>query len=246
MARACKSIILAFVLPLSIDAASHLAQVSVGAAARQAQMKKETEKVHQVPLASILGEADLSVPKANQRKESVVALKALKTQKSNKAASVIVSAAPAPASASGPSPAPAAFSAPGDKDAKEKAPSVDSPAPASLDIDVNLPYGELAPFGRESTAIELTEDSINQSNKMVDEIEHAEVAEEKRAVFRALTRLRGAAITSFDGIARDQTSNIENYSKQNKWRKEHPVKHLADEEADVSHWAFPSNADMLL
>merc|ERR1719335_583873 len=56
-----------------------------------------------------------------------------------------------------------------------------------------MPYGELEPFGREDTAAELTEDSISESNKMVDQIEKAEVAEEKRSVFRALTRLRGAA-----------------------------------------------------
>ena len=42
---------------------------------------------------------------------------------------------------------------------------------------------------------------------MVDQLERAEVAEEKRAVFRALTRLRGAAITSFDGVARSQTGD---------------------------------------
>ena len=39
-------------------------------------------------------------------------------------------------------------------------------------------------------------------DSMVDQLETAEVAEEKRAVFRALTRLHGAAITSFDGVAR--------------------------------------------
>ena len=39
------------------------------------------------------------------------------------------------------------------------------------------------------------------------------MAEEKRAVFRALTRLRGAAIASFDGIARSQTGNIDQYAK---------------------------------
>merc|ERR1719353_1666234 len=62
-----------------------------------------------------------------------------------------------------------------------------------------MPYGELEPFGREDTAAELTQDSIAESDKMVDQIEKAEVAEEKRSVFRALTRLRGAAITSYDG-----------------------------------------------
>jgi len=112
-----------------------------------------------------------------------------------------------------------------------------------LDIDTQMPYGELEPFGREDTAQELTEDSIKESNAMVDQLERAEVAEEKRSVFRALTRLRGAAITSFDGIARSQTGNIDEYNKIHKWRPTHPLHHLADEESDVSKWAFPENAD---
>lgn len=113
----------------------------------------------------------------------------------------------------------------------------------ALDIDTAMPYGELEPFGREDTAQELTEDSITESNQMVDQLERAEVAEEKRAVFRALTRLRGAAITSFDGVARSQTGNIDEYNKIHQWRKTHPLHHLADEESDVSKWAFPDNAD---
>jgi len=112
-----------------------------------------------------------------------------------------------------------------------------------IDIDTAMPYGELEPFGREDTAQELTEDSIQESDEMVDQLERAEVAEEKRAVFRALTRLRGAAITSFDGIARSQTGNIDEYNKLHKWRRTHPLHHLADEESDISKWAFPDNAD---
>merc|ERR550537_2045621 len=103
----------------------------------------------------------------------------------------------------------------------------------SLDIDTAMPYGDLEPFGREDTAQELTEASIHESDEMVDQLERAEVAEEKRAVFRALTRLRGAAITSFDGVARSQTGNIDEYNKVHKWRKTHPLHHLADEESDV-------------
>jgi DNA repair exonuclease SbcCD ATPase subunit len=106
-----------------------------------------------------------------------------------------------------------------------------------------MPYGELEPFGREDTAAELTQDSIAESDKMVDQIEKAEVAEEKRSVFRALTRLRGAAITSYDGVARSQTGNIAEYNHHNKWRDLHPVHHLAEEENDVEKWAFPDNAD---
>jgi len=113
----------------------------------------------------------------------------------------------------------------------------------SFDIDTEMPYGELEPFGREDTAQELTESSIKESDEMVDQLERAEVAEEKRSVFRALTRLRGAAITSFDGVARSQTGNIDEYNKTHKWRKTHPLHHLADEESDISKWAFPDNAD---
>jgi hypothetical protein len=112
-----------------------------------------------------------------------------------------------------------------------------------IDIDTAMPYGDLEPFGREDTAQELTEDSIRESDGMVDQLERAEVAEEKRAVFRALTRLRGAAITSFDGVARSQTGNIDEYNKVHQWRNTHPLHHLADEESDVSKWAFPDNAD---
>jgi len=112
-----------------------------------------------------------------------------------------------------------------------------------IDIDTAMPYGDLEPFGREDTAQELTEDSIKESDDMVDQLERAEVAEEKRAVFRALTRLRGAAITSFDGVARSQTGNIDEYNKIHKWRETHPLHHLADEESDISKWAFPDNAD---
>lgn len=114
---------------------------------------------------------------------------------------------------------------------------------AGIDVDTEMPYGELEPFGREDTAQELTEQSVKQSDEMVDQLERAEVSEEKRATFRALTRLRGAAITSFDGVARAQTGNIDEYSKMHKWRMTHPLHHLADEESDIAKWAFPDNAD---
>jgi len=115
-----------------------------------------------------------------------------------------------------------------------------------IDIDTQMPFGELEPFGREDTAQELTESSVRESDEMVDQLERAEVAEEKRAVFRALTRLRGAAITSYDGVARSQTGNIDEYNKVHKWRKVHPMHHLADEESDITKWAFPENADFFL
>jgi hypothetical protein len=61
--------------------------------------------------------------------------------------------------------------------------------PRGADIDMAMPFGDLEPFGREDTARELTEASLKQSDDMVDQIERAEVAEETRAMFRALTRL---------------------------------------------------------
>jgi len=109
----------------------------------------------------------------------------------------------------------------------------------------SLPFSDLEPFGREEKAQELTEASIKQSNKMVDQIEKAEVAETKRSVFRALTRLRGAAVASFDGVANAQVGNIDTYAKDHQYLDQHDVKHLADEEDDVETWAFPSNADFL-
>jgi len=128
--------------------------------------------------------------------------------------------------------------------AKDSSAAAETPVQEKgIDVDTEMPYGELEPFGREDTAQELTESSIKESDEMVDQLERAEVAEEKRAVFRALTRLRGAAITSFDGIARSQTGNIDEYNKTHKWRKTHPLHHLADEESDISKWAFPDNAD---
>jgi len=133
-------------------------------------------------------------------------------------------------------------------EAKKEKPKSDSDEAVPVqdkgfDIDTAMPYGDLEPFGREDTAQELTESSIKESDGMVDQLERAEVAEEKRAVFRALTRLRGAAITSFDGVARSQTGNIDEYNKIHKWRGSHPLHHLADEESDVTKWAFPDNAD---
>lgn len=126
------------------------------------------------------------------------------------------------------------------KGSQEEATPVES---KGIDIDTAMPYGDLEPFGREDTAQELTESSVKESDGMVDQLERAEVAEEKRAVFRALTRLRGAAITSFDGVARSQTGNIDEYNKVHKWRNSHPLHHLADEESDIAKWAFPDNAD---
>merc|ERR1719331_3504429 len=113
--------------------------------------------------------------------------------------------------------------------AKPKAPapaSASSPAPAPAP----QAFGALEPFGREDTAKELTEASIEESNKMVDQVERAVVSETKRSMFRALTRLRGATINAYDGVANSQSMNIANYAATNKWRDAHAQEHLAEQE----------------
>eukprot|EP00933_Yihiella_yeosuensis_P026470 TRINITY_DN2053_c0_g1_i1.p1 TRINITY_DN2053_c0_g1~~TRINITY_DN2053_c0_g1_i1.p1 ORF type:complete len:378 (+),score=104.30 TRINITY_DN2053_c0_g1_i1:139-1134(+) len=114
---------------------------------------------------------------------------------------------------------------------------------AQAQVTEDMPGDSLEAFGREDTAQELTDSSVTESNAMIDQLERAEVAEEKRSVFRALTRLRGVAISGFDGIAKSQTNNIANYAAQNSWREKHPIKMLAEEESDYTTWAFPKNAD---
>ena len=64
----------------------------------------------------------------------------------------------------------------------EEAPVVHRPLDVS---EPKLPFGDMEPFGREATAQQLTEDSIMQSNAMVDQIEKAELAEEITTPLRA-------------------------------------------------------------
>merc|ERR1719487_2035416 len=102
------------------------------------------------------------------------------------------------------------------------------------------PFGQLESFGREDTAAELTEASIQESNRMIDQIERAVVSETKRSMFRALTRLRGATIASYDGMANAQSANVDNYARKNVWSKTHQLNHLANQEGNVEDWAFPN------
>merc|ERR1719231_1167470 len=102
-------------------------------------------------------------------------------------------------------------------------------------------FGNLQSFGREDTAAELTEASIDESNRMIDQIERAVVSETKRSMFRALTRLRGTTISSFDGMANSQSANIDAYAKEKKWTQSHEINHLAQQESNVESWAFPNS-----
>jgi len=64
--------------------------------------------------------------------------------------------------------------------------------------DLEMNFNKIAPFGKEDTAKELQDHAAKTQDTLVDAVENAEVAEIKRAVFRALTRLRAATIKEFD------------------------------------------------
>ena len=60
----------------------------------------------------------------------------------------------------------------------------------------------VAPFGKEDTAAELQSHAARTQNTLVNAVENVEVTEIKRAVIRALTRLRATETKEFDTIAR--------------------------------------------
>lgn len=94
-------------------------------------------------------------------------------------------------------------------------------------------YNTIAPFGKEDTAQELQDHAAKTQDTLVDAVENAEVAEIKRAVFRALTRLRAASVKEFDTIARLETQAIDSYNDAHHYRTENPLSHLHGDEAPV-------------
>ncbi|CAE7463951.1 Afg1l [Symbiodinium sp. CCMP2456] len=91
----------------------------------------------------------------------------------------------------------------------------------------------ITPFGKQDTATELQDQASKSQDTLVDAVETAEVAEIKRAVFRALTRLRAATIKEFDTIARLETQSIDAYNDAHHYRSENPLAHLHEDEAPV-------------
>lgn len=83
--------------------------------------------------------------------------------------------------------------------------SAGSPAAALAEAPPAKAGAVIAPFGKEDTATELQRHAARTQDTLVDAVENAEVAEIKRSVFRALTRLRAAEIKEFDTIARLET-----------------------------------------
>mmetsp|Transcript_108069 Transcript_108069/g.271869 ORF Transcript_108069/g.271869 Transcript_108069/m.271869 type:complete len:161 (-) Transcript_108069:57-539(-) len=99
--------------------------------------------------------------------------------------------------------------------------------------DLEMNFNKIAPFGKEDTAKELQDHAAKTQDTLVDAVENAEVAEIKRAVFRALTRLRAAQIKEFDTIARLETQAIDAYNDAHHYRGENPLEHLSSDEPPV-------------
>jgi len=114
---------------------------------------------------------------------------------------------------------------------KKKAPEDELAKEMTHDLEMN--FNKIAPFGKEDTAKELQDHAAKTQDTLVDAVENAEVAEIKRAVFRALTRLRAATIKEFDTIARLETQAIDAYNDAHHYRAENPLAHLHEDEAPV-------------
>merc|ERR1719407_280061 len=99
---------------------------------------------------------------------------------------------------------------------------------------------KIAPFGKEDTAKELQQHAAKTQDTLVDAVENAEVAEIKRAVFLALTRLRAAEIKEFDTIARLETQAIDEYNDAHHYRAENPLSYLHSDEPAVAEDKFTS------
>mmetsp|Transcript_1293 Transcript_1293/g.4010 ORF Transcript_1293/g.4010 Transcript_1293/m.4010 type:complete len:227 (-) Transcript_1293:48-728(-) len=112
-----------------------------------------------------------------------------------------------------------------------RAPEDDLAQEMTHDLEMN--FNKIAPFGKEDTAKELQDHAAKTQDTLVDAVENAEVAEIKRAVFRALTRLRAATIKEFDTIARLETQAIDAYNDAHHYRAENPLAHLHEDEAPV-------------
>jgi len=114
---------------------------------------------------------------------------------------------------------------------QKRAPEDDLAKEMTHDLEMN--FNKIAPFGKEDTAKELQDHAAKTQDTLVDAVENAEVAEIKRAVFRALTRLRAATIKEFDTIARLETQAIDAYNDAHHYRAENPLTHLHEDEAPV-------------
>jgi len=133
-----------------------------------------------------------------------------------------------------PIPTPKEASTPNPKSPKDsKADNAEVKLAMEMSHDLQMNFNKIAPFGKEDTAKELQDHASKTQDTLVDAVENAEVAEIKRSVFRALTRLRAAAIKEFDTIARMETQAIDAYNDAHHYRGENPLAHLHEDEAPV-------------
>ena len=116
---------------------------------------------------------------------------------------------------------------------KKQDPAPEDALAKEMTHDLEMNFNKIAPFGKEDTAKELQDHAADTQDTLVDAVENAEVAEIKRAVFRALTRLRAATIKEFDTIARLETQAIDAYNDAHHYRAENPLSHLHEDEAPV-------------
>mmetsp|Transcript_53752 Transcript_53752/g.129480 ORF Transcript_53752/g.129480 Transcript_53752/m.129480 type:complete len:274 (-) Transcript_53752:1-822(-) len=116
---------------------------------------------------------------------------------------------------------------------RREAPAPERQLAEEMTHDLEMNFNKIAPFGKEDTAKELQDHAAKTQDTLVDAVENAEVAEIKRAVFRALTRLRAATIKEFDTIARLETQAIDAYNDAHHYRAENPLAHLHEDEAPV-------------
>eukprot|EP00401_Gymnodinium_catenatum_P045244 CAMPEP_0117522580 /NCGR_PEP_ID=MMETSP0784-20121206/34280_1 /TAXON_ID=39447 /ORGANISM="" /LENGTH=206 /DNA_ID=CAMNT_0005318655 /DNA_START=73 /DNA_END=693 /DNA_ORIENTATION=+ len=139
----------------------------------------------------------------------------------------------APVAASYPLAAPAAAALP---QAGATAPASSGAAPTGSQPAV----AQITPFGREDTGKALQNLAASTQDTLVDAVENAEVAEIKRAVFRALTRLRAAEIKEFDTIARLETQAIDEYNDVHHYRAENPIDYIHSNEITVKEDKYTS------
>merc|ERR1719356_1109917 len=109
--------------------------------------------------------------------------------------------------------------------------------------DLEMNFNKIAPFGKEDTAKEWQDHAARTQDTLVDAVENAVVAEMKRAVFRALTRLRAAEIKEFDTIARLETQAIDEYNDNHHYRAENPLDYIHSGEPVVASDKYTSFHD---
>jgi len=128
-------------------------------------------------------------------------------------------------------------------DATETAAAATSTEATTKEAAPDGAVARIAPFGKEDTAQELQNHAARTQDTLVDAVENAEVAEIKRSVFRALTRLRAAEIKEFDTIARLETQAIDEYNDAHHYRNENPLQYIHNGESEVDEDKYTSFHD---